>query len=70
MFNPLERHFSVSELAEIWHLSSDKIRKLFKERDGVLVISEPKRGHRPYKTLRIPESVATRVYQQLLRGGR
>ena len=70
MFNLLERHFTVLELAELWQLSTDKIRDLFAGREGVLVISEPKRGRRPYKTLRIPESVANRVYLQLVRGGR
>ena len=61
-----ERHFSVAELAERWNLSPDTIRKLFENEPGVLVLGESltRRGKRRYTTLRIPESVAARVYRQ------
>jgi hypothetical protein len=61
----LERHFSVRALAEIWGLSPDSIQKLFKREPGVLVIGDDRsRSKRGYHTLRIPESVAERVYRR------
>ncbi len=32
-----ERHFSVEELAECWHLSDDFVRRLFLGEPGVVV---------------------------------
>ena len=62
-----ERHYSVVELAELWNLSPDTIRKLFENEPGVLVLGEnsTKLGKRRYTTLRIPESVAARVHRRL-----
>ena len=67
-----ERHFTVSELAEMWHLSDDKVRELFKNEPGVLAIGSPtqRRGRgykRRYFTLRIPETVAKDVHSRLRR---
>jgi hypothetical protein len=63
-----EKHYTVSELAKLWSLSDDKVRDLFRDRPGVLKLASPetlkKRG---YVCLRIPESVANRVHQQLSR---
>jgi len=63
--NDRERHYTVLELAANWNLSSDTIRDLFKEEQDVIVIHNPKRGCRGYKTLRIPKFVAERVYERL-----
>jgi transcriptional regulator GlxA family with amidase domain len=54
-----ERHYSVSEVAKLWSLSRDSVRRLFRRERGVLVI-----GSR-YATLRIPESVLERVHRRL-----
>jgi len=35
-----ERHYSPSELAELWGLSSETIRRLFQEEPGVVTIGE------------------------------
>jgi hypothetical protein len=61
-----ERHYSPSELAELWGLSSDTIRRLFEDEPGVVTIGErnPRRKRR-YVTLRIPQSVAARVHRRL-----
>jgi len=63
-----ERHYCPSELAELWGLSSDTIRRLFEDEPGVVTIGErnPRRKRR-YVTLRIPQSVAARVHRRLLR---
>jgi len=61
-----ERHYSPEQLAEPWQVSSDTVRRLFEHEPGVIVIerSDRKRGRR-YRTLRIPEWVALRVYRRL-----
>jgi DeoR/GlpR family transcriptional regulator of sugar metabolism len=60
-FNNCERHYSVQELATTWNVSACTIRRMFREEDDVVVISNPKPGVRTHEMLRIPESVAERV---------
>lgn len=64
----LEKHFAPDELAQLWALSADTIRRLFEREPGVLII-EHARGKttRRYRTLRIPESVALRVHRRMTR---
>jgi len=64
--SPLERCFSPEQLAKLWVLSTDTVRRIFEHESGVLVIEKPRiYGKRHYRTLRIPESVAERVYHRL-----
>jgi hypothetical protein len=64
-----ERHYSVSEIAAMWNLSVDLVRKLFRNEPGVLVLGSVKRrGKRGYMTLRISQSVLERVYRQITLG--
>ena len=63
----LERHFSVEELAELWGMSEDFVRRLFVHEPGVVVFHNARRGVRVYRTLRIPESVAARVHRRMTR---
>jgi len=60
-----ERHYSVEELAEIWKVSDDFIRRLFLREPGVVVFHHARPGRRVYRTLRIPESVAIRVHRRI-----
>jgi AraC-like DNA-binding protein len=61
-----EQHDSPAQLAERWALSSDYIRRLFKDEAGVIVIYRPETLHkRAYSTMRIPRSVAHRVHCRL-----
>ena len=59
-----EQHFSIKQLAEMWNLSQDSVRRLFLHEPGVVVLQRKRPYRRSYKTLRIPESVATRVYRR------
>ena len=62
----IERHYAVAEIAEIWNLSADKVRELFENEPGVLVIGERSPRHkRRYVTLRIPQKVLERVHHRL-----
>jgi hypothetical protein len=58
-----EHHYSVQELATAWNLSDDTIRRMFENEPDVQVIERCGRtSKRRFRTLRIPESVAQRVY--------
>ncbi len=61
-----ERHYTVAEIAAMWSLSKDAVRRMFQNEPGVLVLGDTssRRRKRPYKTLRIPESVAQRVHER------
>jgi hypothetical protein len=60
-----ERHYSPAKLAEMWSLSTDTVRRMFEEEPGVLVFENPIRSSsRRFRTLRIPASVAERVYSR------
>jgi len=63
---PAERHYAVIEVAEMWNLSTDKVREIFEHEPGVLVIGDrnPRRKRR-YLTLRIPQTVLQRVHNRL-----
>jgi len=62
----LETHHTVSELATLWHLDARVIRRLFRGEPGVLAIQSSRRGRkRDYVSVRIPTSVAARVYCRL-----
>jgi hypothetical protein len=61
-----ERHFSVKQVAELWGLSPDAIRRIFRGQPGVVEIQRNRPGNkRRYKTLRIPLSVVERVHRNL-----
>jgi len=61
-----DRHYTVTELAEIWKMSHNTIRRMFEKEPGVVVFTHQKLNKRIYRTLRIPESVAKRKYQAAL----
>ena len=62
----LEKHFTVTEVASLWQLSEDTIRKIFRDQPGVLKIgSEETRRKRGYIVLRIPETVLQKVHAEL-----
>jgi hypothetical protein len=61
-----EHHYAVAEIAALWNLSTDKVREIFEQEPGVLVIGDRNpRGKRRYRTLRIPQTVVDRVYTRL-----
>jgi len=65
-----ERHFSVKDVATMWGLSPAAIRRMFRNEPGVLRFGKERHGHqRDYVTLRIPASIAERVYRRCMRPG-
>jgi hypothetical protein len=63
------QHYTVAEIASLWKLSEDTIRRLFEKESDVLVIGnqKPRFGRRRPLTLRIPEFVVERVHRRLSR---
>lgn len=61
-----ERFFTVADIAEIWKLSPDKVRRLFDREADVLVFENKSAfSRRRYRILRIPQSVFERVSRRL-----
>lgn len=61
-----EQHYTPGELAKKWHFSSNTIRRIFENEDGVLIRGpEESRHRRRHKSMRIPQSVAARVHRRL-----
>jgi hypothetical protein len=61
-----EKHYKPEELAELWGVSTETVRSIFREEPGVLKIGKTgSKYRRGYVTLRIPEEVAERVHQRL-----
>jgi hypothetical protein len=56
-----KKHYSVAEVAKLWNLAPDTVRKIFAKMPGVLKIGTKGR----YVTLRIPEQVLQRMTAQL-----
>jgi hypothetical protein len=67
--DPFERHFTPKQLAELWGFDPNTIRRMFIDEPGVLKVGKQVRrdGKRPYVSLRIPGSVAKRVYDRKTR---
>jgi len=67
---PDERHYTVDEIAEWWHLDVESVRRMFKEEEGVLrfgnAVTTPRK--RAHTTIRIPRCVLERVHRRMLNG--
>lgn len=61
----LERHYSVNEIAELWGLSPDAARRIFRNEPGVVEIRNKQSHKCHYATLRLPQSVVERVHRKL-----
>ena len=60
-----ERQFTIAEIARMWKLSPDAVRRLFKRLPGVFVLHPAtSRSSRKYDTIRVPESVFGSRYCQ------
>ena len=61
-----ERHFSVKQVAAIWNMSVDTVRRLFEHQPGVLRYGHAEALHRRrYISMSIPQSVVERVHRRL-----
>jgi hypothetical protein len=61
-----EKHWSVKEVADAWGVSTDSVRDVLKDQDGVLIVDRPgTRAKRGYSTMRTPQSVLEGVYAKM-----
>lgn len=61
-----EKHYRVGELAEMWALGRETVRKLVASDPSVIKIRMgPKKAHTTYS---VPESAAQRIHTRLLNG--
>lgn len=58
----LERHFTYTQIAEMWSMSEDFVYDLFRDEPGVMLT----KGKR--HTARVPKSVMERVYASMSQG--
>jgi hypothetical protein len=66
----IDPHYSPQFWAELWGVSSSKVLRWFQDMEGVLRLGEPsKNGKRVRIELRIPYSLAMRVYREKTRSG-
>jgi hypothetical protein len=65
-------HFSVAEIAELWGLAPNTVRRIFEREPDVVAIGRAvsARGKQRRVTLRIPQPVAQRVWRRLQIQGR
>ncbi len=62
---PIDPHYSPQFYAELWGVSPSTVTRWFQDVPGVLKLSKPSRsGRRARVELRIPFSLAMRVYEQ------
>jgi hypothetical protein len=60
------KHFTVDQVAAMWMLSSDVVRRLFENEPDVMVIrSTGGKMRKSYRTFRIPAFVVDRVHKRL-----
>jgi hypothetical protein len=65
-----EPHYSVIEIARMWNLSEQIVRKIFEHEPGVLVITgKAKFSRRAYRTFRVPATVVRRKHKELSEAG-
>jgi hypothetical protein len=65
MSTAMEQHFTIPELAALWSLDPNTVRRWFENRDDVLKFGHEHRARkRRHVSIRIPASVAEKVYSE------
>ena len=57
--------YSVKELALVWNMSAESIRRLFLREPGTLIFKLSTTGRRMYRNIRVPGTVALRVQRRM-----
>jgi len=64
----LEKHYSAKQIAEAWGMDRSTVFKMFADEPGVFRLGATTERRRTRRELRIPESVAARVYAERVNG--
>lgn len=68
--SPLEeRHYTIAELATMWNFSPEFVRQMVRGEPGVTEWVRQRPGRRRYRVIRVPHSVAERLYRRALERG-
>ena len=59
-----EKHYRVSDLAKLWGLGRETVRKLVKDDPGVIKVRQGRK--KVHTTYSVPESAAKRIHTRLL----
>jgi hypothetical protein len=59
-----ERHFTIRELSRMWRFSEEFVRQIVNDEPGVTEWVRQQPGRRRYRVLRVPQSVAERLYRR------
>jgi len=59
-----EKHYRISDLADLWGLGRETVRKLVKDDPGVIKVRMGRR--KTHTTYSVPESAARRIHTRLL----
>ena len=63
-----EPHYSPRVLAEVWGISESTVLRWFQDLEGVLKLGEESNtGRRVRREIRIPRSLAQRIYEEKTR---
>jgi hypothetical protein len=66
----IDPHYSAQFYSELWGVSASTVLRWFQDVDGVLKVGKPpKSGKRVRIELRIPYSLAMRIYREHTRSG-
>jgi hypothetical protein len=60
----IDPHYTPRFYAELWGLSESTVLRWFQDQPGVLKCGEPRKGRRTRVEIRIPFSLAMRIYQE------
>ena len=61
-----ERHYTITELAEMWKFSTEFVRQIVRGEPGVTEWVRQQPGRRRYRVIRVPQSVVERLYRRAL----
>lgn len=61
----MERHYTIAEIATLWHLNYKTVRRFFGSEPGVLIFGPgERRFKRSHVSMRVPETVMLRVHRR------
>jgi hypothetical protein len=58
-----EKHYRIAELAELWGIGRETVRKIVKDEPGVIQIRQGRK--KVHTTYSVPESVARRIHSRM-----
>jgi len=58
-------YYTVKELAFLWNMSPESIRRLFEREPGTIIFAFQRTGRRMYRNFRVPGHVALRVHNRM-----